>query len=102
LHLSEQQTTELRKVRYDLQTVATELAAERKAAQISPQEFDRGVGRALQNAADQALLVLDDRQREQVSAWIGKPVPFTRQTLRLAIRGNHEPVRPPSAASGSR
>jgi hypothetical protein len=97
LALTDDQRLAIRKVRVELEGAARQLHMERAAEKLARADFDRAVDDLFRSAEAQVMPLLNSAQREQIHALRGPSIPFTRQSLRLEIRGAAERRVDPAA-----
>lgn len=87
LELTPEQQAGILKVRIGLEGVAQNLTDDNRSGRVRQEEFVRAIDDAFVSAEKQVLPLLTAEQRARVESWSGRPIPFTRQSLRLEIRG---------------
>jgi hypothetical protein len=87
LGLTEDQCMAIRRVRVDLEATVQHHARALSRQSVSRLTYDKEIESAFRNAEQKVMPLLTAAQALQVERWRGKEIPFTRQSLRLVIRG---------------
>jgi hypothetical protein len=88
LALTATQQAAICEVRRELETAARRLSEEHTNKRVSGDQFNRAIEAAFERAERDALAFLTARQRRQWEGWRGGAIPFTRQSLKLVVRGS--------------